>query len=342
MSLPIALADFDVASQHGLREVLGAAYKKFKDKQHIYQSAPMPHASTVKRSHCPSCQTSTQQSRILFIKNDMPHAQCLHCHLVYSHVILDQSTDAALYDNTAFMRSHLQLKLEPLYVHLEVTKARYFLQRALQHQPSIRTVLDIGASTGAVMTAARIEGLDGYGIEPNSAIEKQLRQAHGDYFCRGFFPQDIPGHWPHFALITLLDVLEHIADPLPFLAAIRETLSNNAILLIQVPNLAGLLMQLEGEQSANYCVSHWQHFTSATLTSMMERAGFKTLEIGNCISELDHIQSFPDEKIQSVLHQHLGKSVSLTPGALYENQLGYKLYGLFQPGLLSSTDRGRS
>ncbi len=330
MSQPITLADFDVASQSGLREKLALLYTHFRTVQADSQPTLSDLSVLTPRSYCPCCHADITQSTILFTKYHMPHAQCQQCGLVYTHVTLKTEVDAAQYDDTVFMRTYSALKQHPVYAHLETTKINYLLQRTKMHAPEMHTVLDIGASNGAFMAAAQALGLDTYGIEPDSSVAGTLHARYGQHFVNGYFPQDIPNNWPQFDLITLLDVLEHMVEPLPFLGSLRHQLNSHGLVFIQVPNFQSLLIQLDGSKNANFGTGHLQHFTPATLRDIMQRAGYRPLEIGTYISELDRIHDHPPEAIRATMQQLIGQDVvPQTPEALYAHHLGYKLYGLF-------------
>ena len=330
MVAPVTLDDFDVAMQPGLRERLADVYREFRTIQASSQTPLAEPGRKVDRSACPSCNAGVDESDFLFSKNEVPHVCCKRCRLVYTQQTLTESADEALYDDSEFMRAYVTLKRHPLYARLETDKARYLLQRAQALHPDLATVLDIGASTGATMAAAGLQRLDGYGIEPDRAMAEPLGRLHPQRFVNGYFPRDLPGHWPDFDLITLLDVLEHMADPKDFLEAIKTRLAPGGLLLIQVPNFNSLLVQLEGSRNSNFCVGHWQHFTAATLSALLARAGFHTLELGNCISELDRIHGYPAETVRAVTESLLGRAEAVdTPEQLYRLGLGYKLYGIF-------------
>jgi 2-polyprenyl-3-methyl-5-hydroxy-6-metoxy-1,4-benzoquinol methylase len=326
----IELADFDVAAQPGLREKLADIYHEFRQVQSGSQTTLREPDLVVERSNCPGCNAAVAGSMPLFKKNNVCHAQCQHCELVYTRTTLTMAADSAQYDDNAFMRAYVKLKRHPLYARLESTKAGYLIERVQALRPALNTVLDIGASTGAVMAAAANKGLSPYGIEPDSAMAEPLEDTYQTRFKNGYFPDDVPSDWPKFDLVTLLDVLEHMIDPLPFLETIKESLSPHGVLLIQVPNFNSLLVQLDGVKNSNFCVGHWQHFTLDTLTSLLARAGFQRLDAGNCISELDRIQSYSNEEIDATVARLVGEKVDVsTPERLYAHWLGYKLFGLF-------------
>jgi len=331
---PLSPASFDVASQPGLREELSGLYASFRASQAASQAILQDaHSGPLNsRTACPGCFAAAAVALQLFEKNGVMHQQCTDCGLVYTAQTLDESVDAAQYDDTPFMQAYAALKCNPVYVRLEHAKATYLLQQVLLQRPSLHTMLDIGASTGGMLSAASDLGLTAYGIEPDRALARRLHHRYGDHCVTGYFPRDIPLDWASFDLIALLDVLEHIVEPVAFLHQLARYLAPSGVLLVQVPNFHSLLVQLEGVANSNFCVGHWQHFCPRTLPGVLARAGFDCIAIGTCISEFDRVQVFTQAQILAAM-QPLVAPASPTlpqcPDDLYTLGLGYKLFGLF-------------
>lgn len=331
-----SLSSFDVASQPGVREQLARVYNEFRSAQRLSQSVlSEDRASTLAmRTMCPGCLEGSSNATPLFIKNGVCHQKCGSCRLVYTLQTLDIASDSAQYDDTPFMRAYASLKSDPLYARLERSKSLYYLQQALRVRPGLRTLLDIGASTGTMLSVAAEYGLIPYGIEPDTSLSQYLRKICGSKFVVGYFPQDLPPLWPKFDIITLQDVIEHTANPLDFLRTVRMHLGNDGLLFIQVPNYHSLISQLEGQGSTNYCVGHWQHFTSDTLKGLLLRSGFECVQTGTCISEFDRIQLYSQERIDAALNEiSEGNAFKRprNPDDIYDLGLGYKLFGIFVP-----------
>jgi SAM-dependent methyltransferase len=70
-----------------------------------------------------------------------------------------------------------------------------------------------------------------------------------------------------YDLVALIHTLEHIENPLPFLASIKGLLKPEAILLIQVPYYFENPFEL-------MTIDHVTHFAPHTLTSLLSNAGF--------------------------------------------------------------------
>lgn len=79
-------------------------------------------------------------------------------------------------------------------------------------------------------------------------------------------------------VITLFHVLEHLEDPLAYLAEFKKHLKPNGYILIEVPNADDALLSLY--QSTNfadftYWSCHLYLYTLTTLRQLAQKAGFK-------------------------------------------------------------------
>jgi SAM-dependent methyltransferase len=125
--------------------------------------------------------------------------------------------------------------------------------------------LDIGCSTGALLKRFQ-EGFNSQptGIEPGNAY-RLYAQRHG---LRVYASLDTleADSITKFDLISVIHVLEHLADPVSYLANLRQQLlSPSGWLLVEVPNLY-----------AHDCfeVAHLVSFSSHTLRQTLEKADY--------------------------------------------------------------------
>lgn len=87
----------------------------------------------------------------------------------------------------------------------------------------------------------------------------------------------LQGHNRTFAMVTLLDVLEHIRkeQTVPFLRTIYDALAEGGVLLVQVPNLQAPDGQLEQYND----FTHESGFIEHSLLQVLLAAGFAKVEI---------------------------------------------------------------
>ncbi len=82
-----------------------------------------------------------------------------------------------------------------------------------------------------------------------------------------------------FAVVTVLQVLEHVADPAGLARAIHERLEDGGALLVTVPNLRSYRVRLNGlGDPLCFEPTHLQFFSAATLSRLLREAGFVRVE----------------------------------------------------------------
>lgn len=106
------------------------------------------------------------------------------------------------------------------------------LQRLQGMVPKGARILDVGAASGDFVAAARRLGFKGEGIEPSDLARKSAFEKH----CLELKSSlaDLESGC-NFHVIHLNHVLEHILDPLEFLASLSGRLTEGGFLAIEVP-----------------------------------------------------------------------------------------------------------
>lgn len=170
------------------------------------------------------------------------------------------------------------------------------------------TWLDVGCSYGWLLERARDAGFEALGIEPSSAAAREAR-THGLHVVEGLFPEAMPANTTP-AVISFMDVLEHLPDPVEALVAAKEQLASNGVVVVQVPDQTCLLYQLAeamcrmtGGRSSfalrrlwlvGFDFPHRFYFTQQTLRTAMTAAGLQVLRtyrtpIGSPADALDRV-----------------------------------------------------
>jgi 2-polyprenyl-3-methyl-5-hydroxy-6-metoxy-1,4-benzoquinol methylase len=148
------------------------------------------------------------------------------------------------------------------------------------------TLLDVGAGTGIFMHLARERGWrpDGVDICPLTA-EKAAREFDLKIAVGPFEEQRFDGRT--FDAATMLDVLEHVRDPLASLRSVHGLLRPGGALYVAVPNQGCLLTRVVdayaraggpragGLLGRLYVPPHLHYFTPRTLRRILEAAGFR-------------------------------------------------------------------
>jgi 2-polyprenyl-3-methyl-5-hydroxy-6-metoxy-1,4-benzoquinol methylase len=151
------------------------------------------------------------------------------------------------------------------------------LLRLLGTQPGHTRLLDVGCSSGAFLASAAAEGLGAEGVEPSPEAAEGARRAGFKVFTGMLQEARFPE--ASFDALTLIEVLEHLREPLPLLAECRRILRPGGILLATTPNAASWTARAMGSRWEVFSLSamggHVSFFHPDSLKLLASRAGFE-------------------------------------------------------------------
>jgi SAM-dependent methyltransferase len=147
-------------------------------------------------------------------------------------------------------------------------------------KPAQRKVLDVGAGMGVFLYKFVDEIWKGTALEPDpnacQFMQKVLKRT--DVICG--LAADIPlGN--HYQLITYNRVLEHIYDPLSALRSIRQYLSDEGILYLELPDV--LSYYEDGANNEAFGWGHYMVYSPLSLIMLADRAGFEVVSLSRCV-----------------------------------------------------------
>ncbi len=147
-------------------------------------------------------------------------------------------------------------------------------------------VLDIGCSTGHLITGIQDKASEVYGHELSKKevdfCKNTLKINVDDKPLKDRFEKE------SFDIITMIFVFEHIGNPVPFLEEIKSYLKLNGKLIILVPNIFDPLISLYDIKPVRefyFCIEHLFYYSPETLSKMVRKAGLK--------AKVDRIQEYP-------------------------------------------------
>ncbi|HKI00525.1 MAG TPA: class I SAM-dependent methyltransferase [Thermoanaerobaculia bacterium] len=147
--------------------------------------------------------------------------------------------------------------------------------------PTVRRCLEVGCSFGFALDFSRFAfGWEVLGVDPSplaaagaEALDLPVRRC---YFGAGL---DLGPEL--FELAICSEVLEHIAEPHALLAAIRDRLSPDGLLVLSTPNLALIRPEVEEGALARALSPglHMMLYDRHTLVRILEEAGFAAVRV---------------------------------------------------------------
>jgi SAM-dependent methyltransferase len=105
-------------------------------------------------------------------------------------------------------------------------------------------------------------GYQAEGIEPSIYLQA-LAMAREIPVRRGVLPND--GLVGPYDVITLIDVIEHVSDPVALLENARDILAPAGVLVIVTPDVGSIAARVFGSRWWHYRVAHVGYFNRANL-----------------------------------------------------------------------------
>lgn len=220
-------------------------------------------------------------------------------------------------------------------------RSYYAIDRCVSWLPKSGNLLDVGTGNGAVLKSASslLPHWKLFGFDLSDALKDEILEIKGvvDFYSGDI--QNLPDI--KFDLIILWQSLEHILEPANFLAKLSKYLSENGLLLIQIPDIHRTPFDLA-------VIDHCSHFTQSVFTNLCLSKGLSVAIDGynwvhNCITLLLKQETNPH--LETVLEserfepdnyfQWLNKTINFFEGSI--NNRSYAIFGTGISGLWVSS-----
>ena len=155
-------------------------------------------------------------------------------------------------------------------------------------------LLDVGAHAGRFLRLASGAGWEAEGLELNPKTAAFAARATGAIVHQGNVHTFLPTR--RYDAITLIDVLEHVPQPIDVMSRVRDYLAPGGWLAVKVPNgpAQRAKERLRARLRPGYRATiadnlvHVNHFSAASLTRALNVAGFRDVRVVAAAPELPH------------------------------------------------------
>jgi len=164
----------------------------------------------------------------------------------------------------------------PLYIKTFEKRMKLLEQHGLKPGKA----LDVGCAAGFFLDVLKRRGWDVHGVELSPAIAKHAQQEFelGDRVFVGSL-DECPHEDNTFDLITMWDVVEHVEDPVPFLAKAVELLADDGYLILETQNVESRFARMLGTKWQHYKhLEHLYHFSPKTIEKLLDRVGLEIVD----------------------------------------------------------------
>ena len=195
--------------------------------------------------------------------------QCPRCGLVSAVPTLDRSEIIENYEQV----------VDEQYLREEESRRElfsWFVDALEAYVVPGRRLLEIGSNMGLFLSVAAKAGWDARGVEPSKWAVDEGRKRFAVNLEQGTLETIDEGKKSD--IVVMLDVLEHLVDPLEGLRKARRLTEDDGLLVLSTVNLSGLHARLRKERWPWFIRSHLHYFSEETLHSMLEAAGFRMVE----------------------------------------------------------------
>jgi SAM-dependent methyltransferase len=143
------------------------------------------------------------------------------------------------------------------------------------HLSSDQRILEIGCSSGFMLSALRDRGVDVYGLDPSEGFIDYVRSKGIQVYSS--LDELREDRDLAFDLVIHYYVLEHIGDPVEFIKQYMELLNDRGKMIFEVPCATDPLVELYKVAAFDrfyWSVAHHWYFNRESLARVLDRTGY--------------------------------------------------------------------
>ncbi|MCZ6697718.1 MAG: class I SAM-dependent methyltransferase [Planctomycetota bacterium] len=271
-----------------------------------------------RRDACVLCQTSVALSR----PEREGYRICPNCDVTW------RLNGAPEHHQSDWAEDYYQIPAILASYHARIPANMAIVARIASACPGRGKMLDVGAGLGGLMQAAAQDGWEVHGIEPSPKGAEVARELTGADVQVGFLEaMEIPE--AEYDLVTTMDVLRCVSNPMAFLTAARQVLRPGGVIMVrEVYRRAVRPFVSRRRPDANRRTRGWEHIQCFSPRSL--RYAFRAIGLEGVWIEPSPV--FADSAEKKRLLALTKRTIQFASIALYRSS-GRRI--LFSPNLLA-------
>jgi 2-polyprenyl-3-methyl-5-hydroxy-6-metoxy-1,4-benzoquinol methylase len=215
--------------------------------------------------------------------------RCMECGLVYANPRLKKEDIYARYSEDYFRNEYIP-KVTGYYLANKNTYDGLLKEFSLYKRKGL--ILDIGCGTGNLLNSAEKQGWTGLGLEISRYASEYAINKFGVNVKTGdIYSVEVLNN--QFDVVTMIEVLEHMTDPLIAVKKAASFLRPGGLLYITTPNFIGIgRLLLRSKAVGLWPREHLYYFTPKSIARLMQAAGIKVVSISTIGVEEENIKKF--------------------------------------------------
>lgn len=159
-----------------------------------------------------------------------------------------------------------------------VRNLKKYLQAITKIKPR-GTLLDAGCAMGFFVELARNAGYQAYGFDPSAYAVSQAKKLVGAKFIQTGTTSSVKYPYKKFDIITLLDVFEHLGNPIHDLERLSSFLKDDGIILIATGDTDSVAARVLQRRWTFYIPpQHLFFFNKTTLTNLLHQVNLQPVQ----------------------------------------------------------------
>ena len=230
--------------------------------------------------NCYLCQSDKYTARPGSVRDnkDINILECDNCGLVFlssfNHIMKSHYEDSGMHDREA-------LDIDKWLESTEEDDNRRY--QFIKEKITNKAVLDFGCGIGGFLSMAENSARMVAGVELETALQSSFQQRKLNVFSNLNLVRG------RYNVITAFHVIEHLANPKDTLMHLSDFLTEDGLMIVEVPNSNDALLTLYENrpfQDFTYWSQHLFLFNEKTITDLVRQSGLK-------IKWVKHIQRYP-------------------------------------------------